>query len=369
MKFSCEKATLISAVGISSRAVSSKSTIPALEGLLIQADSRLKITGYNLETGITTEAAAEVEQPGSIVISSKLFGEIVRKMPDEMITVSVDDKLMVNVKCGKSSFHIMGVQAEDYPELPDSDFSSSVELSQTFLKAMISQTIFSVSDNDSRPIHTGCLFEIRDGALTVVAVDGFRLALRREAIENTDGRQFSFVVPGQALKEVERICGEGGETVRLSLGQRHIMFEIGDSTLVCRLLEGEFLDYKKAVPRTGSIRITAVTKQLAQSLERVSLIISEQTKSPVRLVFEDGLVKLSTNNALGKAYDECPVSGNGEGLEIGFNNRYLSDALKAAPADEVTLELSSGVSPCVIAPADGTDGFLYMVLPVRLHAS
>lgn len=233
---------------------------------------------------------------------------------------------------------------------------------------MISQTLFAVSDNESRPIHTGSLFEVDKNGLTVVSVDGYRLALRREAVDKIDGAEsFSFVVPGSALSEVEKICsGEGPVTI--SQGARHILFQAGETLLVCRRLEGEFLAYRNAIPRNNPIQVECDARTLLASIDRVSLIISEKLKSPLRCVFGDGMVSITTKTGIGDASDQCTITGDGQNLEIGFNNKYLMDALKAAPADKLKLEFSSGVAPCVILPAEGEENFIYMVLPVRLKA-
>ena len=368
MKFSCEKALLTAAVSTTSRAVAAKSSIPAMEGILIEADTRLRLTGYNLETGIQATVPAEIKEPGSLVLSARLFGEIIRKMPDDVVIFTAKD-YMVNIKCGMSEFNILGTDAEEFPELPSVDQQNSLVLSQPVLRSMIAQTLFAVSDNESRPIHTGSLFEVEDGQLTVVSVDGYRLALRREKLENVGkDESFSFVVPGSALSEVERICsGEGPVTV--SQGARHIMFQAGQTVLVCRRLEGEFLPYRNAIPRNNKIHVECDAKALLSSIDRVSLIISEKLKSPLRCVFGDGMVSITTKTGIGDAADQCPITGDGQGLEIGFNNKYLMDALKAAPADRLRLEFTSGVAPCVILPAEGEETFVYMVLPVRLKAN
>lgn len=368
MKFSCEKALLTSAVSTTSRAVAAKSSIPAMEGILIEADTRLRLTGYNLETGIQATVPAEIKEPGSLVLSARLFGEIIRKMPDDVVVFTAKD-YMVNIKCGMSEFNILGTDPEEFPELPSVEQQNAVVLEQSVLRSMISQTLFAVSDNESRPIHTGSLFEVEDGQLTVVSVDGYRLALRREKLENVGkDESFSFVVPGSALSEVERICsGEGPVTV--SQGARHIMFQAGQTVLVCRRLEGEFLPYRNAIPRNNKIHVECDAKALLSSIDRVSLIISEKLKSPLRCVFGDGMVSITTKTGIGDAADQCPITGDGQGLEIGFNNKYLMDALKAAPADRLRLEFTSGVAPCVILPAEGEETFVYMVLPVRLKAN
>ena len=368
MKFSCEKALLQAAISTTSRAVSPKSSIPALEGILLEAGSDLRLTGYNLETGIRTIVPADIREEGTLVLGARLFGEIVRKLPDDIVTFQ-SENYMVNIKCGMSEFNILGTDPEEFPELPTVEYQNSLILPQSRLKAMISQTLFAVSDNESRPIHTGSLFEVDSEGLTIVSVDGYRLALRHESIDKKEGAEtFSFVVPGAALSEVEKICSDVDEPASVTQGARHVMFKVGDTMLVSRRLEGEFLAYRQAIPRNNTIHVEGDTRALLSSIDRVSLIISDKLKSPLRCVFDGNLLKISTKTAIGDAYDECPLSGDGGGLEIGFNNKYLMDALKAAPADKVRLELTTGVSPCVILPTEGEENFLYMVLPVRLKA-
>lgn len=367
MKFSCEKSLLQSAISITARAVSPKSSIPALEGILLEAGDNLRLTGYNLETGIRTEVPADVSNKGSLVLSARLFGEIIRKLPDDVVSFSAEG-CTVNIKCGMSEFNIMGIDAEEFPELPSVDQENAFNIMQKNLKYMIAQTLFAVSDNESRPVHTGSLFEIGEDDLTVVSVDGYRLALRREKINRKVGGAFSFVVPGSALGEVEKICSDSEELATVTQGKRHVMFQIGQTMLVSRRLEGEFLNYRQSIPRTNTIKVEGDTRELLTTIDRVSLIINENNKSPLRCTFDDGMLFISTRTAIGNAQDRCTITGNGTGLEIGFNNRYLMDALKAAPAQRVRLELQTGVSPCVILPVEGEENFLYMVLPVRLKA-
>ena len=368
MKFSCEKALLSAAVSVTSRAVAVKSSIAAMEGILVEAADQLKLTGYNLETGIQATVPAEIKEKGSLVLSARLFGEIVRKMPDDIIVFSADEKYMVHLSCGDASFDILGLSADDYPDLPEVDDEFSVSIQQRTLKAMINQTSFAVSTNESRPVHTGSLFEVDDKGLTVVSVDGFRLALRREPLERIDGGAFRFVAPGAALKEVENICSDSDDLITIIQGKRHLLFEAASTQLICRRLEGEFLNYRTAIPRSNPICVEVENKAMLESLDRVSVVISEKLKSPVRCVFDSDRVYLSAKTGNGEAKDICAVSGDGAGLEIGFNNRYLMDALRYAPAERVRMELNTGVSPCIITPVGGEDNFLYMVLPVRLKA-
>ena len=369
MKFSCEKVLPQSAIAVTSRAVAQKSSIPALEGLLLHVDSGLTVSGYNMQTGIRTKVSADVVSGGDIVLNARLFGDIIRRMPDDVVTVSVDARQTVHLSCGDANFDILGLSAADYPDLPEVEDEYAMSIQQKTLRAMIEEVAFAVSTNESRPVHTGALFEISDAGLTMVAVDGFRLAVRREKLENMEGGAFSFVAPGSALSEVKGICADTEDLATVTLGRRHILFEVGDTELICRRLEGEFLDYKNAIPRKNPITLIADTKSLIESIDRVSVVISDKLKSPVRCLFECDKVTLTAKTGNGESRDVCRLSGDGGGLEIGFNNRYLMEALRYAPADTVKIELNTGVSPAVIVPVEGEENFLYMVLPVRLKSA
>ena len=302
-----------------------------------------------------------------MVLPARLFSEIVRKMPDDVLLFQ-EENLKVHISCGMSEFDLMGIDPEDFPELPTVEYQNSITLPQQTLRSMISQTIFAVSDDESRPIHTGSLFVVDEEGLTMVAVDGFRLALRKEPILEKNGN-FEFVVPGASLSEVEKICRETDDPVDVHQGARHVLFKMGDTILIARRLEGEFLDYKNAIPRKNPITVVADTKALSESIDRVSVVISEKQKSPVRCLFEHDKVLLSAKTGSGEAKDICRLSGDGGRLEIGFNNRYLMEALRYAPADTVKIELNTGVSPAIIVPTEGEENFLYMVLPVRLKSA
>ena len=369
MKFSCEKLPLLIAIVTASRAAATKSPVPLLEGLLIEAEEGVvRISGYDLKTGIVTKLSADVGSTGGIVLNARLFGDIIRKMPGHDITITVNSGFVATISCEMSEFEILGSPISDYPELPAIDGSDSIEIGESLLKKMISQTNFAVSDNESRPVHTGALFETIGNQLTIVAVDGFRMAIRREIVENIENQEHSFVVPGTALSEVEKISSDNDGVVNITLGTKHIVFTIGDTMLISRRLEGEFLDYKNSIPSDGKYKIIIEKSEFIEAVERVSLIIGEKNKSPVRCVFGDGIVNLFSASALGKASDECIIEGDCEDLEIGFNDKYLLDALKAAPADELVMQLASGVAPCIMYPTDGSDSFLYMILPIRLKA-
>ena len=369
MEFICEKYMLLIAILTASHAAASKSPVQVLEGLLIEAgEENVKISGYDLKTGIVTKVPAEVEETGGVVLNAKLFGEIIRKAPGQYVKISVNQGFVAKISSELSEYEILGFPQTDYPELPVIDEGDSIEINEALLKKMISQTGFAVSDNESRPIQTGALFETGGGELTIVAVDGFRLALRREPLESSDVQALSFVVPGTALDELLKIISDGEGPVTITLGAKYIMFTLGDTTLVSRRLEGEFLNYKNSVPQSAKFQLKVDKDELISALERVSIVLSDKIKGPIRTQFCDGVIKMTAASALGKASDECAVEGDAEELEMGFNDRYMIEVLKAVPANEICLQLSTSITPCIISPVDGSNNFLYMILPVRLRA-
>lgn len=369
IKFTCEKALLVSALSIASRTVAAKSPISVLEGIYLRAGEKLALTGYNLETGITVTVPADVQEAGECVMPARLFSEIVRKMPDEEVTVFVDSTYKVSIISGITSFKISAESADDYPELPAVEFENGVPVPQRELRDMISGTIFSASENATRPIHTGCLFEVEEDCVTVVAIDGVRLALRRYRSEKSLGQKMKFVVPAAALREVEKILGDTDEECIITLGKKHITFTTGEATLVCRILEGEFMDWRKPLNTGSPMKLVAKVTDLISSLERVALVVNEKYKSPVRCVFSQNLADFKTSTVMGDAHDSCAIAGDGKELEIGFNCRYLLDALRQVPTEEVTLELTNNFNPIVFTPVDEKDNFTYLILPVRMRTS
>ena len=368
MKFSCEKYLLQSACAVAARAAASKSTIPALEGLLLNAELGLTVTGYDLRKGIYTRVEADVAERGSVVVGSRFLGEMLRRLPDGIVSVACDDHLNVTVKCGRSEFNFIGISPADFPEMPSVEGVNNITVPQSILRSMINQTIFAVATSDARPIYTGTLFEIDADMLTLVSVDGFRLARRSEKIEKGRMEDCRFVVPGSALSDIERICGDDEGEASIAVGSKHILFTIGDTVVISRRLEGEFLNYRKSIPESFRFSVKTEKSEFMSAIDRVALIISEKNSSPVRLNFEEGAIRCLCTTPIGKAEDYCSCEGSGEGLEIGFNDRYLMDALKAAAADKIELCLNSASSPCVVRAADGSDSFTYMILPVRLRA-
>ena len=369
MRFTCEKNMLVQGLNIAGRTVAQKSSLSVIEGILCKAGAGLNLTGYNMETAITYNVEADVADPGECILPAKLFGDIVRRLPEGPVTVVVDDNYKVSIRAGYASFTISAESADDYPDLPDVSTGRPIRIPQNKLKELISGTIFAVSENQGRPIHTGVKFEVSENAVTAIAVDGFRLARRTWHPEEATGRELSFVVPAQGLKEVEKILTDSEENAAFTLGPKHILYQVGNATLVCRLLEGEFLDWRRVVPTNCPVKLVANVSDLASSVERVGLIVSEKYKSPVRCVFSNQVLNMRTNTTIGAAEDRCAIAGDGKELEIGFNVRYLADALKVIPAEEVTLELTNGLSPIVLTPVDDKYDFAYMVLPVRIKNS
>ena len=366
MRFTCEKSMLVTGLNVAGRTVAQKSSLSVIEGILCKAGHGISLTGYNMETAITYDIEAEVSDPGECILPAKLFGDIIRRLPEGPVTVVVDDSFKVSIRAGYASFTISAESAEDYPELPDVNSGRPIQIPQTKLKELISGTIFAVSENQGRPIHTGVKFEVTDTSITTIAVDGFRRARRTYHPEEGTARELSFVVPAAGLKEVEKIVTDSDEMAAFTLGTKHILFQVGNATLVCRLLDGEFLDWRRVVPTNCPVKLVANVSDLASSVERVGLIVSEKYKSPVRCVFSNQELLMRTNTTIGAAEDRCSLAGDGKELEIGFNVRYLADALRVIPSDEVTLELTNGLSPIVLTPVDEKYDFAYMVLPVRI---
>lgn len=364
MKLICETQKLSEICSNVQRAVSTKSSIPAIEGILLEAeDNVLTLTGYDLEVGMITSMEARVEEAGSIILNAKILCDILRSLPNDTVSIEADERLTCRIKSGDAEFTLIGIPAADYPELPSVESGFPIVLDSETLRDMIRKTIFATAENDVKVVHTGVRFEIGENRIRLVAVDGFRLAMRNEEIEY-DGEEKVFVAPKKALNEVVKLTS-GEETIALNVGKRFIVFEIGSYRIVSRLLEGEFLNYRAAISGkvTGTVRVN--TRLLIQSIERTSLIITDRTKSPIRCVFDEDMIRISSTTALGTAHDRVPCKSEGEHMEIGFNNRYLLDALRVCDADEVLVKIGSPILPILIVPTEGED-FLFLVLPVRL---
>lgn len=364
MKFTVNKSEINETVSNIQRAVSTKTSIPALECILFTASENfLELCAYDLELGITTVIPAQVEEPGKAALTAKIFCDIVRKTPADTITVTVDEKNMATIESGYSHFSIIAMPAQEFPELPKISDSTLITLPSNVLKSMIRQTLFAVAESDAKPIHQGSQFHIEDGMLDVVSVDGYRLAKRSEPIDFSE--DLSFVVPGKTLGEILKLLKDTDEKVELSAGRRHILFKIENYTVISSLLEGEFLNYKAAIPPDSKTEVVAKTREVMESVERVSLLITDRLKSPVRCIFGENEIKMLCTTTMGRASDQVSAEINGDDIEIGFNNRYLLDALRNTECDEVKIQLGGPLSPMKIVPKEG-DSFLFLVLPVRL---
>lgn len=367
MKFSCNKRVLSEAVNNLLPAVAGKATIPALEGILLDVlENRLRLSSYNLELGIVTELAVTGTEPGIMVIQASLLANILVKMPDGEVTFRCDDKLLTEITCGDVTFTVLGMPATDYPALPQFDGEEILSLPGETLQSMIEKTIFAVSQSDQNPILTGSLFDLKDGVLKLVSVDGVRLALRQEKIRSEEN--LSFVVPGKSLSEVGRLLsrlGDEEENVTVQLSGKHILFKLTDYAVISRLLEGSFLDYQKAIPKERETAVSIKTRLFLDSINRASIIINDRAKSPIRCEFAGETLRLYCETPLGKVNDLLPIKTEGAPVQIGFNHRYMADALKAVDCETVELSMNGAISPIVLTdPAD--DSFLFLVLPVRL---
>ncbi|MBR2338843.1 MAG: DNA polymerase III subunit beta [Clostridia bacterium] len=364
MRILCAKQALVDAVNNVQRAVASKSALPALEGVLLKTgDNSLFLAGYDMELGITTTIEAQVKEAGEIVLNAKLFLEIIRKLPSDEVLIQCNDKNNTTIKSGSSEFTIIGFSSADYPELPTINGGAAITMQQNVLKSMIRQTLFAVAQNDTRPVHTGVKFEIDSAILRLIAVDGSRLALRSEPIKSNES--LNFVVPGKTLGEVLKLLNEEDEPLYMTVGARHIILEIGGYSVFSRLLDGEFLPYRKAIPANATTTVRIKTRELIDAVDRASLVINDRLKSPLICRFKDDQISLSCITALGSANDVIDAKIEGQQEEMGFNSRFLLEALRNTECDEVVIELSGTQSPMKIVPTSG-DGFLFLVLPVRL---
>lgn len=367
MKFVCETSILSTACQNVQRAASNKSSIPGAEGIFIKAGgSELSLTGYDLEIGINTTIYAKVEQEGSIVLNARVLCEILRRIPNSTVTVEADERNLTIIRSGETKYEIMGISAEEYPELPTVQGGFSIDIGKKMLSDMIKQTIFSVAITDTKVVYTGIKFEITDGELKLIAVDGYRMAIRTEKIDY-HGEDITFIVPSKTMSEIMKLSLENDEEDVLSIGvgKHHIIFKIEGYSIISRLLEGEFINYRSTIPANTTTTVEVDTKAFIDSIERTSLIIMDRTKSLINCVFDTDFIRISSITSLGTATDKVQAEIEGSRVEIGFNNRYLLDALKVCNTDKVKIKLNGSVSPILILPTEG-DSFIFLVLPVRL---
>ena len=374
MKIIFEKEKLLDIINTVQKAVAVKSVMPILECIKGEAfeDGTVVITGNNLDRCLEYKSECIVNEPGDIAISSKMFGEIIRRFPegDVHITVNFDNNIM-NLKCGSSEFNIQGLDANEYPEIPEVEESYKFSITQEKLKRMIRKTIFATAANEGRkPILTGSLFEINTGVLTVAATDGFRIA-KVDSTVDSSLQNIKFVIPGLTLREIMKVLEDIDDNVEIVTSQRYVKFCFDNYTIVSRLLEGEYVNYKPIFNTPNSIVVNVNTREFADSIERAALIINDTTlqkneKMPVRLLISNDVIDITCTTSKGKIYDTVSADKMGEDIEIGFNHKFLLEALRNCEDETIRLELSNPRAACFIKPTENND-YIYMLLPVRLY--
>ena len=369
MKLVCEKDVILKAINSVTKAVASKTTMPILEGILIQTnDKEVKFTTYDLEIGIEYIMECTVEEQGATVVNAIMFSEIIRKLPDAEIHIEINENNLLVIECEGSLYKLATMNPEEFPELPKIDIENSIEMEQNSLKDMVRKTIFAVSTEENRPIFTGCLFEIRNNKLNVVAVDGFRLAWKSKFLQIAVN-DFSAVIPGRTLNEINKILNDSFDTIKIGVSKNQALFEMENCKIVTRLLDGEFLNYASVIPETWETRIRVDKGSIQNCFERVSLIsassIEKEKKYPVKTNIEVGKITISCTNQTGDAKEELFVETEGKNLEAGFNPKYFLDALRAIDDEEIFVDFGTSISPCIIRPVDDGD-YIYMILPIRL---
>lgn len=363
MKIITTKSILLESINIVQKAVPSKTTLPILEGILFDAKSgKLKLTATDLEIGIETVSNVDVIEPGKIVLSSRIVGDIVRKLPDSDIEIETSEGNLVCIKSEGSTFKVITLPYDEYPELPAVKKENGIILKQNILKDMIRKTIFAVSLDEVRPILTGVLFDVSGDELTMVALDGFRMAVKKNAIINDNS--FKAVIPGKTLSEIGKIINEKEENVNIYFSKNHIQVQIEDTIIVSRLLEGEFINYKQIIPTEYKIKIKVPTNLLMESCDRAALFARDSSNNMIKFEINDDMMVIMSNSQNGDVHEELKIQKEGNDIEIAFNAKYFIDVLKVIEDEEITIEFTTNVSPSIIRPINNED-YLYLVLPAR----
>lgn len=371
MKLICEKDKLLKAINAVVRGVPTRTTMPILEGIYIQTNNnQLKLTTYDLELGIEFIIEASIEEEGNTVVNATMFSEIIRKLPDSEIKIEINQNKLLVIECEGSLYKLSTMNPEEFPELPKIDVEKSLEIEQVDLRNMIKKTIFAVSNEENRPIFTGCLFETHSNILNIVAIDGFRMGwVSKVLLKETE--DFKAVIPGKTLNEVNKILTDSFDNIKIGISTNQSIFEMENCKIVTRLLDGEFLNYQSVIPGNWETRIRVNKNILQGCLERVSLIssssIEKEKKYPVKIVIDIGKITLSCTNQTGDAKEEMYIETEGKHLEIGINPKYFLDALKVIEDEEVYIEFGSNISPCIIKSIEEMENkYIYMILPVRM---
>lgn len=366
MIFSVERQKLLEAVTRLQRIVGAKTSMPVLEGVLISAEQgKITLIAYNLEMGMKKEIYAKCDETGDIVINARLLSDILRRMNGIQVEISADSRLNCHIKCGEATFDIMGMAAEDFPEMPNVGSGKTVTVEGKVLSDMVKGTFFATAQNEgAKPVLTGINVTIEDGIMQFVAIDGYRLAIRKQKVYISD--DFSFIILGKAILEAVKLIDEETENVEIRVGERLISFNVNGYEFISRLFEGEFVNYKKTIPEGNIQRVVVNTRELIDTVERVSLLISESFSTPVRCYFNELNVVFTCATSMGRATETFNTKLEGPNFEIGLNSRYLLEALKAAETEQVQILFNGPNNGVIIEPLEGDD-FKYMIMPMRLR--
>ena len=364
MNIICSKQKLQEGISIVTKAITGKTTMPVLEGIYIEANKEgLTLIGSDMDVSIETKVEAGVIKEGSIVIDSRIFSEIIRKLPNSDVKIEIAENDLIQITCEKSVFNLVFMNPSDYPALPSINENLSVEVPQNLLKNMIKGTSFAIAQDEARPILQGILFEVKNKELNLVALDGYRLAVRSELLDVDDS--IEVVIPGKTLNEVSKILEDTDEIVDITFTNNHILFNLEKTKIISRLLEGKFINYNSLLPQEHKLLVNVNRQELQNAIERASLMAKDGNTNLIKLdVQQDNLI-VTSNSQLGKVREEISMKLQGEQIQIAFNSRYLLDVLKNMEDDEVVMKMTSGISPCVLEEKNNENA-KYLVLPVRL---
>ncbi len=363
MRIEINQKLLAAHTNIVQKAISSRTTLQILDGILLKTvDGKLKLTATDLEIGIESYVDCNIIEEGSIVVNSRIFGDIVKRLPDSTVNISVVDS-NINIKCENSEFNIKGSLAFEYPELPLVINQNTFKVPKDLLKSAIRQTIFATTQDETRPILTGVLLEIEEGLGSFVALDGYRLALRSIPIETKEN--IKIVIPGRVLGELSKILDDTDEEITITVAPNHIIFDLGDTKVSSRLLEGQFINYKDIIRKDHKTSVRVDKKVLQDSLERASLLAKEEKANLVRLSIRDDQITIKSNTEIGDVNEQVFCHKDGDDLNIAFNFRYIIEGIKVIDSEEIDLFFMGELNPCIINPTD-EENYTYLVLPVRI---
>jgi DNA polymerase-3 subunit beta len=366
MKIICKKSDLVHGVSIVSKAVSNKTTLPILECILIEASAgTITFTANDMELGIETKIEGSIIEQGKVAMDAKLFSEIVRKLPDNDVTIETDENYKATIVCEKACFQIMGQEGNEFPYLPEIKKEKSITLSQFSLKEIIRQTIFSISDNENTKLMTGELFEVKDNQLSVVSLDGHRISIRKLELKDSYD-PFKVVVPGKTLQEIVKIIsGETEDDITIYVTDKHILFEFDQTKVVSRLLEGEYYKISQMLSSDYETKITINKKEFLSCIDRASLLIRESDKKPIIINIKDNFLELSISSYFGSMEENILIQKEGRDLLIGFNPKFLMDVLRVIDDEEINIYLVNPKAPCFIK--DEQESYTYLILPVNFN--